>query len=447
MNTPLYDFLKRYADGETVRLHMPGHKGHHPENVLREIARYDITEIAGADSLFEAEGVIREAERNTAMLYETGDTCFLAGGSTLGIQTMLACCCTPGDTVLAARNAHKAFINTCALLGLNVRWLLPDSRDSFGVSGTVDAEQVEKALSEGGIHAVYITSPDYMGFMSDVKAIADACRKYTVPLLVDNAHGAHLKFMPQDRHPIALGASMCCESAHKTLPVLTGGAFLHIAKDFPVSAETAKEKAALFGSTSPSYLILLSLDLCNRYLAEHAKADFSELAQTSERLRKAAEQAGFAAQKGLLDDTKLTLDGGSVGVTGETLAGYFREKGIECEYAGERHIVFMLSPQNTAEEIDRLEDAIRGVPKGTVVFRTRNFALPRAVMAPREATFAPQESIETAESAGRIAAQTRITCPPGVPLVVAGEEIDENTIKFLKNSGILRINVVKYKQG
>ena len=178
METPLYDFLKRYAAGNTVRLHMPGHKGHHPDSALQEMARYDITEIAGADSLFEAEGVIREAERNTAALYETGDTCFLAGGSTLGIQTMLACCCMPGDTVLAARNAHKAFINTCALLDLNVQWLLPNSRDSFGVSGTVDAQQVREALAQGGIKAVYITSPDYMGFMSDIKAIADVCREY-----------------------------------------------------------------------------------------------------------------------------------------------------------------------------------------------------------------------------------------------------------------------------
>ncbi len=447
METPLYDFLKRYAAGNTVRLHMPGHKGHHPDSALQEMARYDITEIAGADSLFEAEGVIREAERNTAALYETGDTCFLAGGSTLGIQTMLACCCMPGDTVLAARNAHKAFINTCALLDLNVQWLLPNSRDSFGVSGTVDAEQVREALAQGGIKAVYITSPDYMGFMSDIKAIADVCKEYGVPLLVDNAHGAHLKFMPKDRHPIALGASMCCESAHKTLPVLTGGAFLHIAKDFPVSAQLAKEKAALFGSTSPSYLILLSLDLCNRYLEERGKADFAALAKTAKRLRKAAEESGFAAQDGLLDDTKITLDGANIGMTGEALADYFREKGIECEYAGQRNFFFMIWPNNTAEEIDRLEEAIRSTPKGNAIFTVRNFTLPKAVMMPRAATFAPQESVKTEESAGRIAAQTRITCPPGVPLVVAGEEIDENTIIFLKNSGILRINVVKYKQG
>lgn len=407
------------------------------------MARYDITEIAGADSLFEADGIIREAEKNTSALYDTGDTCFLAGGSTLGIQTMLACTCAPGDTVLAARNAHKAFINTCALLDLQVRWLQPQSRDSFGVSGTVTAVQVEEALKDGGIAAVYVTSPDYLGFMSDVKAIAAVCRAYGIPLLVDNAHGAHLKFGPVDRHPIALGASMCCDSAHKTLPVLTGGAYLHLAKDHPMTVEQVKEKAALFGSTSPSYLILLSLDLCNQYLAEQAKTDFAALAETVIQLRRVAEEAGFAPQTGLLDDTKFTLDGADCGMSGEALAEHFRGRGIECEYAGERHIVFMLSPQNTAEEIERLKAAIRDVPKGNTVFSAPEFSLPEAVMPPRKATFAPQESVETAVSAGRIAAQTRITCPPGVPLVVAGERIDENIIKFLKNSGILRINVLK----
>ena len=405
MKTPVYDFLKQYAESGMVRLHMPGHKGKLPYEMLREISQYDITEIAGADSLFEADGILAQSEENAAMLYQTGTTCFLAGGSTLGIQTMLACTCLPGDTVIAARNAHKAFINTCALLDLRVRWILPDCRDSFGVSGTVTPEQVEAALSKGGARAVYITSPDYMGYMSDVKALAEVCRRYGVPLLVDNAHGAHLKFVAEDRHPISLGASMCCDSAHKTLPVLTGGAYLHIAKGIPVSKETAKEKAALFGSTSPSYLILLSLDL--------------------------------------YDDTKLTLDGADHGLSGAELAEHFRRMGVECEYAGERHVVFMLSPQNTAEDFSRFKEALLCAPYGSRSFVTPDFVLPALAMTPRKAAFAPAERIRVEGACGRIAAQTRITCPPGVPIVTAGERIDKFTIKFLKNSGISFINVVK----
>lgn len=443
METPVYDFLRQYTESGTVRLHMPGHKGKLPHEALREISQYDITEIAGADSLFEADGILAQSEENAAALYQTGATCFLAGGSTLGIQTMLACACSPGDTVLAVRNAHKAFINTCTLLDLRVRWILPVCRDSFGVSGTVTPEQVEAALSEGGARAVYVTSPDYMGYMSDVKAIAAVCKRYGVPLLVDNAHGAHLKFGAEDRHPISLGASMCCDSAHKTLPALTGGAYLHIAKDIPISKETAKEKAALFGSTSPSYLILLSLDLCNAYLAEHGKEDFAKLAETADILRRAAQAAGFAVQKGLCDDTKLTLDGADHGLSGAELAEHFRQMGIECEYAGERHVVFMLSPQNTAEDISRLKEALLCAPYGSRSFVTPDFALPVCAMTPREAAFAPNERIRIEKACGRIAVQTRITCPPGVPIVTAGERIDKFVLNFLKNSGISFINVVK----
>ena len=169
---------------------------------------------------------------------------------------------------------------------------------------------------------------------------------------------------------------MCCDSAHKTLPVLTGGAYLHIAKDFPVSKETAKEKTALFSSTSPSYLILLSLDLCNAYLAEHGKNDFTALHSLSQQLRAAAKSAGFSEQKGICDDTKLTLDGADHGLTGEELAGYFRKMGIECEYAGERHVVFMLSPQNTEEDIARLITAISHAPYGHTRFPSPTFSLP-----------------------------------------------------------------------
>lgn len=443
METPVCDFLRQYAESGTVRLHMPGHKGRLPHEMLGEISQYDITEIAGADSLFEAGGILAQSEENAAALYQTGTTCFLAGGSTSGIQTMLACTCSPGDTVIAARNAHKAFINTCALLDLNVRWILPACRDSFGVSGTVESEQVEAALSEGGAKAVYVTSPDYMGYMSDVKALAEVCRRHGIPLLVDNAHGAHLKFGPEDRHPITLGAAMCCDSAHKTLPVLTGGAYLHIAKDFPVSKETAKEKAALFASTSPSYLILLSLDLCNAYLAERGKADFTKLSETADSLRRTAQEAGFSVQKGLYDDTKLTLDGADHGLSGAYLAEHFRQMGIECEYAGERHVVFMLSPQNTAEDFSHFKEALLCAPYGSRSFVTPDFALPACAMTPRRAAFAPAERVRIEEAGGRIAAQTRITCPPGVPLVVAGERIDKFTINFLKNSGISFINVVK----
>ena len=445
METPIYDFLKQYSESGTVRFHMPGHKGRCPHAALSAISAYDLTEIEGADSLFEANGIIERAEQNAASLFHAQETMFLTGGSTLGIQTMLSSVLGPGDTVIAARNAHRAFINTCALLDLCVCWVLPSSRDAFGVSGSVSPESLEEAfLRCPNARAAYVTSPDYMGWMSDISALSEVCRRHDAVLLVDNAHGAHLAFGTENRHPIALGAAMCCDSAHKTLPVLTGGAYVHTAPGFFVSKQEMRKNAALFGSTSPSYLVMMSLDLCNDYLERHANADFSALEKRVQNIRNACADVGFLPQEGICDSTKITLDASHVGMNGVKLAEHFRSYGIECEYAGERHVVFMVSPQNTPSDFDRFLKAVRAVKSQPVHAENPiQFTLPEAVMTPRKAMFSPQECVSIELAKGRIAAETRISCPPGVPVIVAGEKIDDTTQKILKNSGVSSINVVK----
>lgn len=445
METPIYDFLKQYSESGTVRFHMPGHKGRCPHPALSAISAYDLTEIEGADSLFEADGIIEQAERNASALFHTQETMFLTGGSTLGIQTMLSSVLHPGDAVIAARNAHRAFINTCALLDLSVCWVLPNSRDAFGVSGAISPESLEAAFAQcPDAKAVYVTSPDYMGWMSDIEALSAVCRRHGVPLLVDNAHGAHLAFGTKNRHPIALGASMCCDSAHKTLPVFTGGAYVHTAPGFFVTKQEMRKNASLFGSTSPSYLIMMSLDLCNDYLERYANADFAALEKKVRSVRDACAEASFLPQEGICDDTKITLDASHVGMSGGELADHFRSHGIECEYAGERHVVFMVSPQNPDSDFECFLSAVRAVQKRFVhTAETVCFALPAAVMAPRTAMFSKKECVPIEAAVGRIAAETRISCPPGVPVIVAGEKIDDTTQKILKNSGVSSINVVK----
>ena len=276
MNTPIYDFVQNYIKSNTARLHMPGHKG----VSFLGCEAFDITEIKGADELYAPDGIIKKSEENATKLFNTSKTIYSAGGSSQSINAMLYLAYLKADKtnipfVLAGRNAHKSFIYALAKLDADVEWIYPPSTDSI-CSCVVTAKQIEEKLSnfENKPFAVYITSPDYLGGICDIEGISKICKNYNIPLLVDNAHGSYLKFCECDMHPISLGADMCCDSAHKTLPVLTGGGYLHIASDDRYSfSQNAVNAMAIFGSTSPSYLILQSLDLCNKYIDEKIKND------------------------------------------------------------------------------------------------------------------------------------------------------------------------------
>ena len=286
MTTPIYDFVTNYIASGTSRLHMPGHKGHGPLCVENR----DITEIEGADVLCEGTGIIGESEANASALFGTGTTLYSTEGSSLAIRAMLYLALLRSGqqdpaagrpVVLAARNVHKAFLYACAMLDCDVEWIYPENTDLDSVcSCHPTPEQVRSSLEQMAARsrlpfAVYITSPDYLGTIADVRGIADVLESFgaeaepgpdipaeaepgpDIPLLVDNAHGAYLRFLSPSLHPMDLGAWMCCDSAHKTLPVLTGGAYLHLSE--AAAAEVgheARQAMALFGSTSPSYLIL-----------------------------------------------------------------------------------------------------------------------------------------------------------------------------------------------
>ena len=271
MNTPICDFVRTYADSKQLRFHMPGHKG----SGALGIEHIDITEIEGADVLYRAEGIIKESEQNASALFGTALTKYSTEGSSLSIRAMLYLAMLYAKSIgrepriLAGRNAHHTFMTAAALLDLNVDWLYPEHWENL-VSCEITPEYLERVLcSQTKPAAVYITSPDYLGNVADIAELSAVCQKHEVLLLADNAHGAYLNFLPENRHPIALGADICCDSAHKTLPVLTGGGYLHISKHAPEMFRQNAEKAlSLFASTSPSYLIMQSLDAANRYLAD-----------------------------------------------------------------------------------------------------------------------------------------------------------------------------------
>jgi hypothetical protein len=260
--------------------------------------------------------------------------------------------------VLAGRNAHKSFIYALAKLDADVEWIYPPSTDSI-CSCVVTAKQIEEKVSnfENKPFAVYITSPDYLGGICDIEDISKVCKNYNIPLLVDNAHGSYLKFCECDMHPISLGADMCCDSAHKTLPVLTGGGYLHIASDDRYSfSQNAVNAMAIFGSTSPSYLILQSLDLCNKYIDEKIKDEIKICTTKCDEIKKIMQNKGIPN----LADEPLKITADFRGFDFD-FKSYFREYGVEFEYADDDFVVFMLSPQNSNKDFDILKKAFENL--------------------------------------------------------------------------------------
>lgn len=443
MTTPIYDFISKYAESGMVRAHMPGHKGRDVYGGFGGAFERDITEIDGADSLFEAAGIIAESEKNAAKLFGTAGTFFSAGGSTLCIQAMLAAACGTGGAVICGRNSHRAVINACVLLDIEPCWIYPEYVRGSAVSGVITAEAVRAAIKEYAEKkpaCVFITSPDYLGRIADIKGIAEVCRGFGLPLLVDNAHGAYLAFTEEDQHPIHLGAAMCCDSAHKTLPVLTGGAYLHVSEE-KYSAQI-KRCMALFGSTSPSYLIMQSMDLCNAYLAGEFRG---ALAAAIEGVNSLKQSLGGVFGICESEPLKLTVYALPCGLTGYELAEQLRKGGVEPEYADFSHVVMMFSAASTAEDFSRAEQAMKRVRMPRIRLEPPEFFMyrPERKMLPREAFFSESEVVDTELAAGRIAAESVTVCPPCVPVAAAGEIIDENVIKILKMYSILRISVVK----
>lgn len=442
MTTPIYDFVKKYADSGTSRFHMPGHKGAGPLG----IESLDITEIKGADVLGEAEGIIGESEDNASRLFGTAHTFYSTEGSTLAIKTMLAVACAGVDRpcVLAARNAHKAFLSAAALLDIDVEWIYPDNFMHI-TSCHISAKALESAINklDSLPCAVYITSPDYLGQTADIRELSKACHAHSLPLLVDNAHGAYLAFDCPSAHPIALGADMCCDSAHKTLPVLTGGAYLHVSAGASEKyLPKVREAASLFASTSPSYLILQSLDLCNAYLESSFKDELAICKARVEAVKRYACDRGFI----LLDSEplKIVIDAAASGYTGHELSEILREERIECEFADGEFVVLMASPNNTELDFARLEDAFGKISPKAPQKKSAEVPTPAIQkMSVRKAAFAKNELVDVDSALGRICAETSISCPPAVPVAVCGELITDNTVALLKKYGVKRIKVVK----
>ena len=444
MNTPICDFAKKYAQSGISRLHMPGHKG---KGSLCE--HLDITEIAGADELYDADGIIAESEKNASTLFDC-KTFYSTEGSSHTIRAMLYLTSIYAKEkgkkplILAARNAHKAFLSAVALLDIEVDWLTPKEQSSY-LSLSLTGKELDNILSgyREKPTALYITSPDYLGGIADVRALSDVCHKHGVLLLVDNAHGAYLHFSSESQHPISLGADVACDSAHKTLPVLTGGAYLHIANRAPdIFCEQAKSALALFGTSSPSYLILQSLDAANTYLSDSYRAELDEFIPRIDALRQKLTQKGYLLYGS--ERLKLTIMPKSFGYRGDELAEILRTKQIECEFCDPDFIVLMLTPSLSLSDLSKLENALLSIEKrDSITDAPPSFFVPKKNCSIREAILSPCERVAVKCSLGRTLAQASVGCPPAVPIIMSGEMVDENTIKCFEYYGIEKCLVIK----
>ncbi len=505
ITTPLSDYVENYVSSSPVRLHMPGHKG----DGLLGIENMDITELTEDAYLYGCQGPVLESMKNASSLFKSGMTYYSAEGSSLAIKAMLATILLEYRSVhspdanrpfiLAARNVHRSFIDACVLLDLDVRFVTPNTDTNSGVSletdttsaydssnhhtksgkfhictnniSAVDIEtalrnctdsespsrQIEKTDSgsdnhisnDSGLIGVYITSPDYLGNIMDVSGISNVCHKYNLPLLVDNAHGAYLAFTTPVQHPIQLGATMCADSAHKTLPVLTGGAYLHLSKNYTERFDKFVPKALqLFATTSPSFLISCSLDKCNRYLYDGYRDKLAECIETIRLLKEKMLANNIAVQES--EPLKIVINTAVNGYTGYEISKELSCKySIFCEYADSEYIVFMLTPSNKKFDFDRIltwinDTILHDINVDFMSPFENDFEMINATfsMTIRDAFFADYIMVSPDEALGHICAHAVISCPPAIPIAVCGEIINSDMVKAFIRYGITKVAVV-----
>lgn len=425
MNTPIADFLEDYEKKGMLRLHMPGHNGEAP---------HDITEIAGADSLYETDssrGIIAHSEAIAAKLFGAERTCYSAGGSTLAIQAALAILRAQGcKTIAAGRCSHRSLVSSAALLGLEVKWLYPKEYPS------ADVDCSKEALS--GADALFLTNIDYYG---------GTCRASDpgIPVVVDNAHGSYLKFVSKAGfgreylHPMEFGFPVIsAESAHKTLPALTGAAYLHFSKGADYSR--AKEMTALFGSTSPSYLVMESLDKVNGRLLSDPDS-VNRACASVEGLKQRLTALGFTLKRS--DPLRVTINARAWGWSGTEFAAYLRAHGAECEMADENYVVLLFSAITSPDDCQRAEVSLELIPRRTAKPLAEYPVIrPKQETSIREAVFAKQHSVSVDEANGKVCGGIQVSCPPGIPIVMPGERIDSEAVEALKLYGVKSVEIL-----
>ncbi|MEO0756091.1 MAG: aminotransferase class I/II-fold pyridoxal phosphate-dependent enzyme [Cyanobacteria bacterium J06648_16] len=462
-DAPLVEALSRCANRPHAAFYTPGHKRGqgisklHQQAFGPDIFRADLPELPELDNLFAPNAVIQQAQALAAEAFGAEQTWFLANGSTCGIEAAILAVCNPGDKIIVPRNAHRSVIAGLVLAGAMPVFIMPEYRADWGIALGVTPAAVAAALAKyPDAKAVLAVSPSYEGICVNVGAIADLTHRYGCPLIVDEAHGPHFAFHPELPCPaLEAGADLVVQSAHKVLAAFTQAALLH--RQFDRVCPTRLTQALqLTQSTSPSYLLLASLDAARHQMALSGQA---LMTQTLQLARAAAAQLSQLAGLQVLtgqslpagqqwDATRLTLRVTELGLTGWAADEYLHSIGVTAELPAAETLTFIISLGNTPDDIDRLVTGCQklcGVPEERL--RHRTLSSPESIPAnlplypseipartPRTAFFARHESCPLKAAIGRISADTICPYPPGIPVLVAGEIVTAEAIDYLQQA-------------
>ena len=451
-------FLMEHAGSGSVSFHMPGHKGgdiyrrYGYDDFLARMMDCDITEIAGADNLFSADGIIKETEEKYRELYGVRSSHLLINGTSGGLIAAVLSSVRPEGKLIMARNCHKSVYNALRLGGISPVYAYPSTESRYGICGPLEAGEVERLLcEEPGAEAVILPSPDYYGVCSDIRAIADTVHRHGKILIVDQAHGAHLKFM--DMCPAAAedcGADIVVNSTHKTLASFTQSAVLNVVSD-RVDIRELEDRLQMTESSSPSYILMASLDINADIIAGHGDELFGQWEENLRFFYSAAGEidgVGVVSIPGVMDRTKIDISMAKYGIDGKTLERILMGKGIFAELSSGDLVMCMSGIGNTRSDMERLAEALAETAEehredydpSLPSFRgdVRTWNKRRKVYD----TAGRRSAVRIEECAGRICGQAIIPYPPGIPLVCPGEMIGEDDIELISSMEAFRYNVI-----
>ncbi len=450
---PLVQALENYIREHALRQHMPGHKGGvgaplpAQELLGPKLWQSDVTEIAGLDDLQEPEGCIAEAQRLLADLYGAAASFFLINGSSVGIAALLLACLRPGDEILVPRNAHRAVLSGLILSGAKPIFLQVRQDESSGVPLGLDAADFLQAVKTyPQAKAAFFVNPTYQGVTGDLAALIRICREHGLMALVDEAHGVHFPWLPDDSLPMALpcGADACVQSAHKLAGSLTQSAWLHVQQGSMLDLGRVKSALQWLQSSSPSYVLMASLDAARWQLAQEGKERLRRLWKQAEQLRRRWQAlagvdivggvAGTLTAPFQMDITKITL--AVRGWSGHAAASQLRRQGIAVEWADAKRLLLLLSLADVKQDWERLGQALPQLLQMPAPGDSSQATLalppvPPQRLAPREAALAEYRSVSLREAQGLIAGEAITPYPPGIPLVLPGEELTADVIAWI----------------
>ena len=447
---PLLSKLEQLAQSADAPFYCPGHKrGQGISKALlkvfgQSVFQADLPELPELDNLFAPTGVIAQAQALAAEAFGADTTYFLANGSTSGITAAILATCSTGEKIILPRNVHRSAIAGLILSGAIPLFLTPEYDSQWDLNYSFSPQVLAKTLLEHpDTKAVLSVYPTYQGVCGDINQIAAITHQHDIPLIVDEAHGAHFKFHPElPISALEAGADLTVQSTHKVLGAMTQASMLHLRGD-RIDPERINQALQLVQSTSPSNILLASLDAARQQMATQGNALLSQTIQLATMAREAISQIpnlsvlsfssptpGFQA----FDQTRLTVKLDQLGWTGFDADDTLRQEWqVIAELPNLRHLTFIISLGNRADDINRLVEALGNLPPQAPFSLSTNLPFPpsSSVLSPREAFFAPTESVAIAHSPGRTCAETICPYPPGIPILMPGEVITEVSIDYL----------------